>query len=401
MTSYFIGRVIGSILGGAVYSKCNRYLILIVALTTNSSMFAAIPWCTTYEVMISAHVIHGISGGVMSVTLISIAASIWGASVRGRVYMNSFYAAFAVSGFLSPMVTSKFLVPTDVIRYDTSLNNSRITVNNISWKSSYYIPIQRNNLTDTDELNSSLYLAYLISAGLAFCSALPFAAIYLKTQNSSFKQQNKDELQFIGRLPTWTKILQLINVGVFAAVFISLDFTFSGYLTVFCVQHLQWKKTSGSMLTSVAFIALLSGRIGGAVLTHYLKPLTMLMISIGLCSVGFVGFLLSAVYLDHTGIWISVCVLGIPMGVVWPCLLSWINEKLIPLGGKIAAYVMIASFMGALFSPMLFGYMMEEISPLWFCFLSLGKTIVAIISVVFIVIYTRCQSRLESKQSND
>ncbi|OWF40707.1 Sodium-dependent glucose transporter 1 [Mizuhopecten yessoensis] len=67
MTSYFIGRVLGSILGGAIYSRLNRYLILVVAMTTNSVMFAVIPWCTVYELMIAAHVLHGISGGVMSV----------------------------------------------------------------------------------------------------------------------------------------------------------------------------------------------------------------------------------------------------------------------------------------------------------------------------------------------
>ncbi|OWF40703.1 sodium-dependent glucose transporter 1-like [Mizuhopecten yessoensis] len=240
MTSYFIGRVMGSILGGAIYSRLNRYLILVVAMTTNSLMFAVIPWCTVYEMMIAAHVLHGISGGVMSVSLISIAASIWGTSARGRVYMNIFYAAYAIFGFLSPIVTSPFLIPTttDVTIYNASLNVSNEMFDDVNGNGSYIQSVPKLNATHTESPESRLYIAFSISAGFAFLVTIPFVVLFFKSPQQSENKVRIDELRFIGDLPILIKILQFVNVGIFSAVFVAMNYSFSGFLTVFCVQHL-------------------------------------------------------------------------------------------------------------------------------------------------------------------
>ncbi|XP_021376427.1 uncharacterized protein LOC110465139 isoform X3 [Mizuhopecten yessoensis] len=66
MTSYYTGRAVGSILGGSLYSRMNRYLILVVSMSINGVTLALIPWCAQYELMVTAHVIQGLCNGVMN-----------------------------------------------------------------------------------------------------------------------------------------------------------------------------------------------------------------------------------------------------------------------------------------------------------------------------------------------
>ncbi|XP_060081170.1 sodium-dependent glucose transporter 1-like [Ylistrum balloti] len=112
MTSYYAGRMLGSILAGVIYLKVNKYLIFVFSISINGIIVAAIPWCSQYELMMAAHVIHGVSGGVLDVAITSEAVKIWGPTARGRSYLQILAASFAVSGLLAPMATAPFLLQT-------------------------------------------------------------------------------------------------------------------------------------------------------------------------------------------------------------------------------------------------------------------------------------------------
>lgn len=324
-----------------------------------------------------------------------MAVSIWGATGRGRAYLNMFYSAFAVAGLLSPMATTPYLLQREI----------PINVDNSSWNISHYLShdldgnlafnISENevkawpNVTISQSPASNLYIAYSISATIALFGTFPFVIFFFKSRVSIKHTEKGAKFRFLGNLSLLAKILQFINVGVFATVFNAIDFTFSGYLTVFCVQHLNWTKSSGSMLTSVLFFATLLGRIFGIFLVHLLQSSTVLMLSTVTITAGFIGLSVSAYSFVDAGVWISVGIIGFPMGIGWPSLLSWINEHFVPSCGTMTAYMMVTAFVGALLSPMLFGYMMEEISPIWFCYLSLGKSIINIVNVILLLIYSR------------
>lgn len=328
-----------------------------------------------------------------------MAVSIWGVSPRGRSYLNIFYAAFAVSGLISPMVTSPFLLTVPSYSHNGSSPdehsldspypyanwNVSTTIVNISGN----VSTLQSSMTDFLSPRSYVYKAYSISAGVAMLASIPFIVFFLKSRTSTAQNTKGAAFHFIGHLPLSIKVLQLINIGIYASFFNAIDFTFSGYLTVFCVQHLEWTKTSGSLLTSVVFCATLTGRILGIFLVHHLNSLTILSLSTLTCSIGFLGLALSALAYKDAGIWVSVCVLGIPLGIGWPSILSWSNEHFVHACGKMTAFFMVTAFIGALLSPMLFGYMMEEYSPIWFCYLNLGKSVINIINVVLMVVYSR------------
>ncbi|XP_033738385.1 uncharacterized protein LOC117325958 isoform X2 [Pecten maximus] len=407
MTSYSTGCAIGSIIGGTVYSKVNRYLLLVVALLIYSLTRAFIPWCVLYELMITVHAVHGISGGIISVVMTSTAVSIWGATARGRVYLNIFLVSDGAAGLISPIATSPFLLPRSIDADKRSdpwnISNNIAKTNMFSMKGNISSTIHnpQSNLTNTEIPTSNVYIAYALSAGLVFLSTLPFIVMCCKPSTHDTKGRAHEQSHYIGNLSVTAKRIQLVNVGLFSTFYMSVNFVFTGYLPAFCVQHLRWTKIFGAWLTSELFLAMLGGRLFGAYISHFLKPIKLLAFSTVLHVMGQAGLSVSGFFVADEGIWISVCVIGIAWGLMWPSLLSWTNENLISVRGKVTAFIMLMGFLGTLLSPLLFGYMMEEISPIWFCFLNLGYSCITVINVIFMFVYTRFLKRKSRKDRNN
>ncbi|XP_060065960.1 sodium-dependent glucose transporter 1-like [Ylistrum balloti] len=406
MTSYFTGRMVGSALGGVLYSKMNAYLMFAISLVVNGSVLATIPWCFHYEIMIAAHALHGISGGVLNVAVTSTAMSIWGPTRRGRLYVQILYAFLSVSSALAPIATAPFLREKKNdeghrnISDMTTLSTLHPNISHCCFTSESY----SNNTLDLPNNSSvvsesKLYIAYSISAVMTFLIAIPFIVLYTRRRPQATKTSKTVRYQFIGELPRIVNYLQLINVGVFAAVYSTTELLFIAYLTIFCVQYLQWSITSGALLTSVVMFATLGGRCVGIFMVHLMKSYTTLLFAVTLYAFGFVCLTTSAHLLADLGVWISVFIIGLPVGVIWPSALSWINSYLISVGGKVSSYLLVTGYLGPLLCPSLLGYLMQNVSLLWFCYLCVILSALSVLNVIFMVLHS-VYSRKKHKMFN-
>ncbi|XP_021376438.1 sodium-dependent glucose transporter 1-like [Mizuhopecten yessoensis] len=401
MTSYFTGRVIGPILAGILSTKINRYMLLVLSLLANASTVVAIPWCFNFYLMMAAHVLHGMFGGVLLVVVTKEAVSIWGPTTRGRSYLQIINAIFAISAFLAPMATAPFLVqtPEDPTPHQNSSTNFTITYHDVIPTTSYQIV---DNMT-WNQMNvtlptpkSRLFIAYSISGGLAILAAFPFVAMYTISTGTSTHLVSDKKMNFLGNLPKIVKYLQFLNIGIYSGVLTAGDFIFSGYLTVFCVQYLHWSKTSGSFLTSTYFFAKFSARCCGVFLVRVMQSQSILLTFVLLSTLGFVGMLISAYLNLEVGLWISTFTIGFTAGVAWPTFISWTNEHFISMNAKVSAYIMSTAFITLLISPVLCGYLMEEVSMMWFLWLCTCKSLVNVVNVLFIFFYTRAAKKRAS-----
>ncbi|XP_060065127.1 sodium-dependent glucose transporter 1-like [Ylistrum balloti] len=214
MTSYFTGRVIGPILAGFLSTKINRYMLLVFSLLANTTTVVAIPWCFDFYVMMAAHVLHGMSGGVLLVVVTKEAVSIWGPTTRGRSYLQVINAIFSISAFLAPVATAPFLIQQ---KEESSLVQTR----HINISSEYYAVspttsylIYENstghqmNVT-LPQPKSRLYIAYSISGGLAILAAFPFMVMYRTSSGVTEKPLNDKQLNFVGNLPNRRRLANI------------------------------------------------------------------------------------------------------------------------------------------------------------------------------------------------
>ncbi|XP_069111280.1 sodium-dependent glucose transporter 1A-like [Argopecten irradians] len=402
MTSYFTGRVIGPILAGILSMRINRYMLLVFSLLANTTTVVSIPWCFNFHLMMAAHLLHGMSGGILLVVVTKEAVSIWGPTTRGRSYLQIINAVFSVSAFLAPMATAPFLVQQREERNQLENVHVNLTTayNDFDPTTSY---ISESNLTGNlvnvtfSQPKSRLYIAYTISGGLAIIAALPFMVIFKTSTVDTIHSVNERKMNFIGNLPKFVKYLQFFNIGVYSGVVTAVDFIFSGYLTVFCVQYLHWSKTSGSLLTSTYFFAKFIARCFGVFLVRFMQSQTILLTFVLLFSLGFVGILMSAYLNLELGLWISTFLIGFTAGVVWPTFISWTNEYFVTMNARVSAYIMSTAFLTLLVTPVLCGYLMEEVSMVWFLWLCMCKSLVSVVNVLFIFFYTRAVKKDKDK----
>ncbi|XP_033762494.1 uncharacterized protein LOC117344009 [Pecten maximus] len=397
MTSLYAGHLIGSVLAGFIFGKINKYLLFASTLLLYSLSVAVIPWCFLYELMVASFVFLGVCCGIISVAVGPELVDIWGPTPRGRSYLMVSTVAAGIASVVAPLVTAPFLLK--------QTNHGRVNTHDTSWNSTFsptiytYInstiqsrlndmELPTENSTLKTENDSKLYIAYTISAVLGLLTAVLFFVLFCQPGPVNEQKQNSGKLEFIGKRSILVKRLQLFNIAIFGLTQSAIDLTFAGYLAVFCINYLGWTKTLGATVTSVAFFARLTGTFSGIFLVRYFPSHYILLTSTIVSTVGLIGLTISAhVYFD-VGIWISVGVIGIPFGLIWPNLISWINVNLIPFRNQISGVLACCVFLGAFLSPVLLGYLMEEVSLLWFCYLCCCKSVVIVINAILMVLYT-------------
>jgi len=67
VTTFYIGYVCGSIVGGVVYKLMNPLLLFTIAFLLVTLVHTLIPWCFLFELMLLSHFGKGIGAGIIDV----------------------------------------------------------------------------------------------------------------------------------------------------------------------------------------------------------------------------------------------------------------------------------------------------------------------------------------------
>jgi MFS family permease len=63
------------------------------------------------------------------------------------------------------------------------------------------------------------------------------------------------------------------------------------------------------------------------------------------------------------------------MSILFPTLFTWTEEDFLLVTGKIASLFIMTSTAGSIASPAALGYLIEEVSPMWYAYILLGESI--------------------------
>ena len=307
-------------------------------------------------------------------------------------------APFATTPFLSERIDQS-------AQYITELNQSETIATTVSFHgyqsdakltdsaiyTSYSIESNNNYSSwDTAQIYSSyltethVHYSFLICGILTVCASLPFLLIHIMKPNHRYTK-TKEYVPEKNDKKQPTKIvfsLAIILLTILLSIRTGWTSTFTGFLTSYCSRHLGWTKPKGNLMTSLFFIAYAVGSLLCVLLVQFLRPGTML-ISFLLCfNVSLVGFTAASIYFSETAIWICVFLMGFCLSATWPAVLSWTEEKVTPITGKIASLLLFSGAVGQMVNPIAVGYLMDNVSNSSFAFWHLGEAIFIIILFV-------------------
>ncbi|XP_069110997.1 sodium-dependent glucose transporter 1B-like [Argopecten irradians] len=222
---------------------------------------------------------------------------------------------------------------------------------------------------------SQLWKACSITSAMGLTASIPFFIMRLKRTKLHMAGGRKDEEKLLRILPLSTKALILFNMSLLLGMYSAIEDTFAGFLTTFCVKQMKWTKAMGSFTTSVYWASFGGGRFVGIFLVKMCDPVRIITLYSTLLVLSFVGLYCTSTGQFDGGVWVCAFLGGFALSVIFPTIFTWTEAELLPVTGKIASIFLIASSSGTMVNPIVLGYLMDSLTPMWFCYLLLGESI--------------------------
>lgn len=432
MTGGAVGYLTGSVIAGFLSLRVNGQLLLTLTCLGFGLLTIVKPWCSVYEVMILLNVCCGITAALQDSVGNAELLRIWGS--ENESYMQALHFFFAFGGILSPLATAPFLAQ-KLDSNSTSLKRERINLTSdiyiqistttqspsfsfntgnhtkdLKPNNVMFISFENASTTDNDSRmtnefgESRIYIAFLITGILYISSSFLFIITYIRQKKQKKKKENKPEVKGVNhnrKLPLIMKIIVCITISVLMGTYCAIEESFSSFLTAFVVKQLGWTKQTGAYATSIFWALFCAGRFLGIFFIHIARPFLMILGSFTLLHLVFIGMIISTIREFSPGIFICSAVAGLAMSVVFPTLFSFTEEKLLPVSGKVVSLLMFSAAVGGMVNPLVMGYFMENVSPLFFCYLPLGECVCFSLSFFVAVCLSRKIRKYISQQNCD
>lgn len=386
-----IGYVVGSLVFGVLYDRLNKLLILAFSTFGFAVFNGAKPWCSLYPVMLLIQFLVGAFCGGLDTGGNADIPYIWG--TESGPYMQALHLCFCLGAILSPLATEPFLAKKVCLPKGNDAENT--TALQISATMDFHNVSQDTNNLICEEAyeDTKVQWAYLISAILILTATLGYIFLYCKMSHvhANLAKQQKDSKEMSSGngsdqeyMSISLKATLLILLSSLMMSYCVMEDGFASFLMTFCLTRLGWSKETGSYATTVFWACFVVGRFAGIFMVNCFKQKTLLTTHFIYIALSLIGLLLATFFTIIPLIWVFTGTLGYSMSVVFPCIFGWTSENIMQITGKISAMFLVSAGLGAMFFPLLVGYLMEYHSPMWFVYVlvaMMGFTILLYISI--------------------
>ncbi|XP_069111696.1 major facilitator superfamily domain-containing protein 4A-like [Argopecten irradians] len=440
VTSLYIGYTTGALANGFLYQHSNSNLLFGFSALGLAVILVVIPWCTVYGLMVGCHSIMGLIIGLIDAAGNAEIIRLW--KTKSKTTLVGLHVIYNVGGVISPLIIAPFLArKSDVTEELTP--TPVVETNSISLQHSTYNGNSTANITQVYDGQgvSRIYIAYILSSVFCVLHTLWFSVLYFsekkvkdieeirinkdipKEPQKSTEQEhgyltehllsdgqkplanhqevtieandigtpvsniNEKEEKQSGKInppiPRQLQITGLVVMVCIGTMSNAIDFTFSTYLSSFCVEYLYWSKTSGSMITSLLFIMVVIGGTLSMLLSKCINSVIYVAIQVTLILVALLLLTMSINLHLTAGVWFSAPLVGFAKSAIFPLVISWTNKTFIRVSGRVSSVFFVGAMGGCSINLFLMASVMERMGKIWFCYVI---TMESIILIVFFVI---------------
>ncbi|KAL8622352.1 hypothetical protein ACOMHN_041680 [Nucella lapillus] len=402
-TSGSVGYLVGSLVAGIVYDLLNKSLLFLLCVVGLGLSVISVPWCSVYGLMLAIQFLVSVFGGAIDTSGNTSLVEMWGTD--GNMAMQFIHFAFALGGVIGPLATEPFLTPnpdedTDTITttaFTSLATNNSTGVTNLTMTTPDFVttPDSADNSTAPFiPLTTNVHYAFLISGSIILLVAIPLTVQFFFNRSRKRRQDEKDEKKIVKQLSPFGLFLFVQGtLCFFYYLYCAVEDTFASFLTTFVVKQLRWKKSSGAQVCSVFWASFAAGRFLCIFVVHVISSVKLLMLSCVSLLLAMLAVLFFAAQNNHVGIWVSAVFAGIAMAAIFPTGFSWMEEELVRVTGRVSATILIASSTGTMLNPIIVGYLMQELTPMWFAYLLVVQAAACLAVFIFLLAVSRLYLR--------
>ena len=311
--------------------------------------------------------------------------SVWKSEAGPLFQMTHFI--MGIGGILSPLVAKPFMIRITLETQGQNITDgiSNDSISAIEWHSNYSgeetnieMMNASTNLTFDGAVhsvkNTKVQFAYLITAVVALSAALPFLLFFI-TGDGSEQDKDKSCNETTKRVSSKIQVLVVTLLCIVSAIGTALVDVFPSYLATFGLHQLDWSQGMGSSMTSLYFAMYAVGNLLGVFILKCITSKSFVFLtyitSIGSIALLYVGVRWTIAALQT----IPVAAIGLTTSAILPNIFTWTQEAVTPITGIIASAFLFAGSVGAMANPILLGYLMESVTPMWFLYLSISEAV--------------------------
>ena len=296
---------------------------------------------------------------------------------KAGFYLQILGFSFSLGGMISPWVARPFLALEKDKHSSIHCNAPLDNVENITFSGKHEditnllnksIPVNCDNqLAET-----KVMYVYLITAVALTFAAMMFVAAFVidKTNRKetivATDKIRQNTMQITEEIPLYKRIMFISLMSLLLLLYVGSEVTFAGYLSSFTSIQLNWSQSKGAVVTSIFWISFGIARFVGIWLTKILKTITFMFTFPSVLVVSFSLFLPATLMNNDLFVMICVGMIGFSMSVIFSSIFTWTSENITVITDQISAFFIASCSVGSMVFPLLFGYMMELYSPLWF-----------------------------------
>ncbi|KXJ12178.1 Sodium-dependent glucose transporter 1 [Exaiptasia diaphana] len=342
-TARSLGYLVGSIGGGWMFDKYNKYLVLGCSSLGIVLGMVVFPVVRSVYALIMIGSAMAICSGILDTAGNAILFVLW--PKKSQPYMQMLHFTYAFGSFLAPLLAKPFLLPESVTN-----STSNATVNGY----------------DPDGIPSVTWAYWIGTIPCIFAGIFYLACAFLK----SFKDEIIKKEHQLAASYSNNKVFTAIVLALFFLFFlfyVGIEGVYGGFVFTFAVKSKpHMSRGDAALLTSTFWGTFAFARLLSVPITKYLKPQKILLIDIIGCLIASVILLSQA----HTAcdthssakLWAGTVILGISASSIFASTLSWV-EYFLAVSGRVASFLIVGACVGDMIVPVVVGNTFKSIGP--------------------------------------
>ena len=307
----------------------------------------------------------------------------------------------SIGGIITPFIIEPFLArgKNQVYintSYNTSLDETRIDLNISS--EDFGLLAAQGNSTTRPEWNSNTsetqiqyaFIIFAVTGVVASISVFVFLLLDCKIRNnqSSVKISDKKGKEILNRtkyiFSDKMKILLLGIIAIQSYLSAALGLKVYALLPSFFVIQFEWTTSEAAVATSGFWIGKAAAKFACIFLSSRMKQSLMIPLFSITYILSAVSLTVAAIYKVNTLAWVVTTTMGVGVSILRTCLFTMTEEKITHVSGKVASLYLVLFVLGGILDPLYTGYLMDDISAMWFTYLLVFES--SLFLVLFVVV---------------
>ena len=232
------------------------------------------------------------------------------------------------------------------------------------------------------------FIIFGVTGIAASISVLVFVICDCRNKQSPEKTSVIKETEIINRTEyEFSNKIKLILLGITAIqsyLSAALGLKVYALLPSFFVIQFGWSTSEAAVATSGFWIGKAVSRFAGIFLSTKMKQSQMIPLFSMIYVLSSISLTVAAIYRVNTLAWVVTATMGVGLSILRSCLFTMTEEKITHITGKIASLYLVFFVLGGILDPLYTGYLMDDISPMWFTYLLVVES--ALFLVLFVIV---------------